>query len=184
MARRGKIVLQVAAVGLVAGLIAIFGWRLLRNDQATQLAQNVTSGKRPAAPAFNLQRLDAKGKLSLASLRGKAVVLNFWASWCEPCKEESPRLERAWRQYKGKGVVFVGIDAQDVAGDALKFARRHGLTYPLLYDGPGSTIGRYGVTGFPETWFVNRQGQLVGERIQGPVEDAQLRQNIELALGS
>jgi cytochrome c biogenesis protein CcmG, thiol:disulfide interchange protein DsbE len=183
MARRGKLLLQAASVGLVAVLIALFAWRLVAEDQAAQLGDSVNDGERPAAPGFTLERLDREGTISLASLRGKAVVLNFWASWCEPCKEESEILESAWQEYRERDVVVIGIDARDLLSEAREFAERYELSYPLAYDGPGETIGRYGVTGFPETWFVSRDGRLVGERIQGPVTEAQLRDNIEEALG-
>jgi cytochrome c biogenesis protein CcmG/thiol:disulfide interchange protein DsbE len=184
MARRGKLLLQAASVGLVAALIAIFAWRLVGEDRSAGLGQAVNDGERPAAPAFTLDRLDGEGTISLEALRGKAVVLNFWASWCEPCKEESTALESVWREYRSRDVVFVGIDAKDAAGEGRRFAERYGISYPLAYDGPGQTVGRYGVTGLPETWFVSRDGKLVGERVQGPVTVAQLRQNIEQALRS
>ena len=79
-------------------------------------------------------------------------------------------------------MVFVGIDVNDFKGDARKFVERYGLTYPILHDGQGSTIGRYGVTGFPETWFVGRNGNLVGARVQGPVNDSELDEYIRRAL--
>jgi len=184
MARRGKLLLQAASIGLVAVLIGLFTWRLLGEERAAALGQAVNDGERPAAPGFELERLDGEGRVSLASLRGKAVVLNFWASWCEPCKEESKALESVWQEYRDENVVFVGIDARDAAGEARKFAERYGLSYPLAYDGPGETVGRYGVTGFPETWFVGRDGRLVGERVQGPVSEETLRRYIEEALES
>jgi cytochrome c biogenesis protein CcmG/thiol:disulfide interchange protein DsbE len=184
MARRGKLLLQAASVGLVAVLIGLFAWRLVAEDQAAHLGDSVNDGERPAAPGFTLERMDREGTISLASLRGKAVVLNFWASWCEPCKEESEILESAWQEYRERDVVFIGIDARDALSEAREFAERYKLSYPLAYDGPGETVGRYGVTGFPETWFVSRDGRLVGERIQGPVTEEQLRDNIEEALGS
>jgi cytochrome c biogenesis protein CcmG/thiol:disulfide interchange protein DsbE len=183
MARRGKLLVQAASIGLVAVLIGLFTWRLVAEDQAASLGNAVNEGERPAAPEFSLERLDGDGTISLASLRGKAVVLNFWASWCEPCKEESEVLESVWQEYRGRDVVFVGIDARDALSEAIEFAERYELSYPLAYDGPGKTVGRYGVTGFPETWFVSPDGRLVGERIQGPVTEEQLRQNIEEALG-
>ncbi|HEY7197805.1 MAG TPA: redoxin domain-containing protein [Gaiellaceae bacterium] len=186
MRRRGKLLLQAASVGLVAVLIALFGWRLATNDHAANLSKEVAKGKSPVAPGFTLERLDESnsGKLSLASLRGKVVVLNFWASWCHPCKEESGVLERAWQRYKGQDVVVVGVDGQDVAGDAVAFAKRYGLTYPLVYDGPASLATKYGVSGFPETWFIDRDGKLVGQHIVGPATDQTLRTNIERALAS
>lgn len=183
MARRGKLVLQAASIGLVALLLALFFWRLVTDDRAAGLGAAVNAGERPEAPVFTLERLDGEGSISLASLRGKAVVLNFWASWCKPCEEESEALESVWQEYSERGVVFVGIDAMDAAGEGRRFAERYGMTYPLAYDGPGKVVGRYGVTGFPETWFVSPTGELVGERVQGPVTEERLRENIEKALG-
>jgi cytochrome c biogenesis protein CcmG/thiol:disulfide interchange protein DsbE len=79
--------------------------------------------------------------------------------------------------------VVLGIDAQDFRADARKFVAKYEQTYPNVHDGSGESIGRYGITGFPETWFVDREGRLVGERIQGPVTDAALDENIQVALG-
>ena len=179
---RPKIFLQVAAVALVAALLGIFGWQLASRDSATSLGEHVNEGKTPAAPSFELDRLGSDGKLSLASLRGKAVVLNFWASWCGPCKEEAPRLQEAALKWAKRGVVVVGVDSQDFTGDARRFARRYGMTYPLVHDGPGKIRDAYGVSGFPETFFVDRRGRIVGDHIQGPVSEDDLERNIELAL--
>ncbi len=137
MARRGKLVLQAASIGLVALLLALFAWRLVTEEQTAGLGARLR-GERPAAPAFTLERLDGEGSISLASLRGKAVVLNFWASWCKPCEEESEALESVWQEYRDREVVFVGIDAMDAAGEGRDFAERYGLSYPLAYDGPGN----------------------------------------------
>ena len=182
MAGRVKLLPQAAAVSVVASLLALLGWQVAAEGKVRSLADRLEAGESPQAPAFDVPLLNGDGSLSLASLRDKAVVLNFWASWCEPCKEEAPRLEAASKRYRDRGVVIVGIDAQDFRKDARGFVSRYGLTYPIVHDGPGATIGRYGVTGFPETWFVGRNGRLVGERIQGPVSDEQLAQGIERAL--
>jgi cytochrome c biogenesis protein CcmG, thiol:disulfide interchange protein DsbE len=182
MAARARLGAQIAAVGAVAALLALLVWKVVseeRGDVGAQLAR----GESPRAPAFDLPRLDENGKLSLASLRGKAVVVNFWASWCAPCKEEVPLLEAAWKRYRDRGLVVVGIDAQDFSGDARTFARKNRITYPIVHDGPGDSVGDYQVVGFPETFFVDRAGQLVGEHISGPVEEDALNTNIELALG-
>ena len=184
MARRGKTVLQAAAVLVVALLVALLTWQVVRTDQGRALGAKVNAGRRPLAPSFTLDRLDGKGTISLASLRGKAVVLNFWASWCEPCKEESPRLESFWQQNRNDGVVVLGIDAQDFDFDAERFVDRYKLTYPILRDKHGSTLGHYGISGFPETWFVDRRGRLVGRHIEGPVSDADLERYVRLALQS
>ena len=183
MPGRAKLVLQAAAVAVVALLVALLGWQVVNRNEGRGVAEAIAAGKAVRAPEFELPLLDGSGTLSLASLRGRAVVLNFWASWCEPCKEESPRLEAAWQRWKDRGVVVVGIDAQDFRVDAKRFVKRYGLTYPIVHDGSGSTLGRFGVSGFPETWFVDREGRLVGERIQGPVSDEELDTNIALAAG-
>jgi cytochrome c biogenesis protein CcmG/thiol:disulfide interchange protein DsbE len=169
-----KPVAQTLALALVAALLALLVWKLAHQP-------SVPKG---SAPDFRLPRLDRDGHLQLAALRGKAVVLNFWASWCIPCKEEAPRLEAAARRWAGRGVVVVGIDSQDFRGDARRFARRHGVTYPIVHDGPGKTRDSYGVTGFPETFFVDRRGKLVGDHVQGPVTERQLRDNIRIALST
>lgn len=182
MAARARLGAQIAAVGVVAALLALLVWKVVseeRGDVGAQLAR----GESPRAPGFDLPRLDEEGELSLASLQGKAVVINFWASWCAPCKEEVPLLEAAWKRYRDQGLVVVGIDAQDFSGDARTFARKNGITYPIVHDGPGDSVGHYEVVGFPETFFVDREGRLVGEHISGPVEEDELNENIELALG-
>ena len=111
-------------------------------------------------------------------------MLNFWASWCLPCKEETPRLQKAWERWRDDGVMIVGVDAQDFRADAKRFMTRFGVTYPVVYDGKGSTLGRYGVTGFPETYFVSRDGKLVGERVQGEISDEHLERGITAALSA
>jgi cytochrome c biogenesis protein CcmG/thiol:disulfide interchange protein DsbE len=183
--RRGvRIALQVAAVAVVALMVALLGWQVFSKEKGRGIADAVAAGDKPAAPDFELPRLDGKGSMRLSDLRGQAVVLNFWASWCEPCKEEAPRLQAAAERYEGKGVVVLGIDAQDFRGDANRFVGRYGVTYPNVHDGEGSTLVDYGVTGFPETWFVDRQGRLVAERVQGPVGEQQLEDDIAIALES
>ncbi len=184
MARGGKLVLQIAAVGIVALLLALLGWRVADRQAGQSIAAGVAAGDAPTAPDFTLPLLGGGGDLRLSSLRGKVVVLNFWASWCVPCRDEAPRLEAASKRWEDEGVVVLGIDAQDFEADAQRFVEKYAQTYPNLHDGSGKTLGRYGVTGFPETWFIDREGRLVGERIQGPVTDAALDENIEVALGS
>ncbi|MEO8291212.1 MAG: TlpA disulfide reductase family protein [Gaiellaceae bacterium] len=184
MAGRLKILLQAAAVVVVALLLALLGWKVVHTDEGRALGAEVNSGKRPAAPAFTLPRLGSDDEISLASFQGKVVVLNFWASWCGPCKDEAPLLEAAWKRYRDRGLVVLGVDAQDFDVDAQRFVDRTGITYPIVRDKHGSTLGRYGVTGFPETWFVDREGRLVGEHVAGPITEEQLERNILLALGT
>ena len=180
MSGRLRLAGQVAAVAVVVALLGLLAWKLTRDESA--VTTELQRGGTPTAPAFTLERLDGKGELTLESLRGKAVVLNFWASWCGPCKDETPLLQKGWERWQGKDVVFVGIDVKDFRGDARDFLERYGVTYANVYDGKGSTVGRYGVTGFPETYFVDAAGN-IRYRIAGPVEDAEeLDAGIERAL--
>ncbi|MGI9111278.1 MAG: TlpA family protein disulfide reductase [Gaiellaceae bacterium] len=183
MTGRARVGGQILAVGVVAALLGLLVWKVAKGDD-NSVTSSLAEGKMAAAPDFTLAKLDGDGELALESLRGKAVVLNFWASWCGPCKDETPLLQRSWERWQDKGVVFVGVDVKDFRGDARSFLRRFGVTYPNVYDGKGSTVGRYGVTGFPETYFIDARGRVV-YRIAGPVDEArELDDGIERALAA
>jgi cytochrome c biogenesis protein CcmG/thiol:disulfide interchange protein DsbE len=175
----------IALVG-VAALLGLLVWKVAFGDEQTA-ADDLAAGRLVKAPAFTLDRLDREARLSMADLRGKAVVVNFWASWCVPCRDEAPVLQQTYERYRKQGLVVLGIDVNDFRKDARRFMRRHGLTYPVVYDGKGSTVGKWGVRGFPETFFVDRSGKLVGERIEGAVDIERNRETFErgiaLALG-
>jgi cytochrome c biogenesis protein CcmG/thiol:disulfide interchange protein DsbE len=160
MARRARLVGQGVAIGLVALLFILLAWSLLTDEGGT-LAAKANRGDLPPAPDFTLERLDESGDLQLSTLEGKAVVVNFWASWCAPCKDEAPFLEEVWRENRDRGLVVLGLDAKDFRADARRFAERFGLTFPLVYDGPGDSADPYGVTGFPETFVIDREGRVV-----------------------
>ena len=151
MGRTVRLGAQAVGVAGVVALLALLVWKVTHQPSAP----------RGQAPNFTLPRLDRSGDLELASLRGNAVVLNFWASWCGPCKEEAPLFESLWKNWRGRGVVVVGVDAKDFSSDALRFMRRYGVSYPVVHDGPGKTYDRYGLTGFPETFVVGRSGKIV-----------------------
>ena len=161
MSRTVKLTGQAVALVAVAGLLGLLVWRLTHQTHPPKIGG--------PAPNFTLRRINASGKLDLASLRGKPVVINFWASWCVPCKGEAKLLEQAWRQYRSQGVVFVGVDYHDVTSDARTFMSHHGITYPIVQDGSGMTGDEYGLTGVPETYFVDRRGRLVGSHIIGTI---------------
>jgi len=180
---RLKLGAQVVALGVVLGLLGLLVWKIVNQEKST-IPQQVAENKHPRAPAFDLPRLDSSGNLSLASLKGKAVVLNFWASWCAPCRDEAATLERAWGRYRRHGVVVLGVDQQDLSSDARAFAKKHGMTYPLVRDGPGHVVAKYGLTGVPETFFVNRRGKIVGKHIEGRVSERELAEGIQAAMRS
>lgn len=179
--RRLKLVSQGAAVGLVVALLGLLVWKVARQDDPGGAAAKFERGEPTAAPVFNLKRLDGEGKLSLASLRGKVVVVNFWAAWCEPCKEEAPRLESAWRRHRDRGVAFVGVDTNDYSGDAKGFLERYGVTYPNVHDGNGRVLTKYGGLPIPRTFIVGRNGLLAGY-IFGEASAEALEEGIEDAL--
>jgi cytochrome c biogenesis protein CcmG/thiol:disulfide interchange protein DsbE len=162
---RGSLVLAgqtlaIAAVGVLAGILI---WRLTHQPSPPRVGQR--------APAFELDRLTGPGAVSLASLRGKAVVLNFFASWCAPCKREAPALEKVWRDYRSHGVVVLGIDTNDAVSEGRRFVSAHGVTYPTVGGAGYGIVGKYAIPGFPVTYVLNRQGRIVGGEILGPVSE-------------
>jgi cytochrome c biogenesis protein CcmG/thiol:disulfide interchange protein DsbE len=175
--RTAKLTGQVVALAAVAGLLGLLVWRLTHQSKPPKIGG--------PAPHFEARQLDG-GTFDFASLRGKPAVINFWASWCEPCKGEAKVLQEAWQRYRGDGVVFIGVDYHDVTSDARRFLRAHGITYPTVLDGSGKIGDQWGLSGVPETYFVDRRGRLVGEHIKGTVVDQRvaLRDGIEAALGS
>jgi cytochrome c biogenesis protein CcmG/thiol:disulfide interchange protein DsbE len=180
---RLKLVGQAAAVGLVAALFALLIWKVARDDDPGGAAAAFQRGEQVAAPEFALSRLEGEGKLGLASLRGKVVVINFWAAWCDPCKKEAPLFEAAWQRYRGRGVEFVGVNTQDYSGAARDFVGRYEVTYPNVRDQNGRVLSDYGGLPLPRTFFVGRNGRIVGY-IHGEASAEDLESGIESALST
>jgi cytochrome c biogenesis protein CcmG, thiol:disulfide interchange protein DsbE len=140
------------------------------------------------APAFSLRRLSGDGDISLRSFRGKTVVLNFFASWCHPCKREAPVLEQLWRKDRTDRLVVLGVDTgPDSAGDGRRFVQAHGITYPVVFDpNAGIASNRYALPGLPVTYVLNPEGRIVGDPVVGPVSDKgyseQLARELKAAL--
>jgi cytochrome c biogenesis protein CcmG/thiol:disulfide interchange protein DsbE len=172
---------QALAVGLVLGLLALLIWKVA-SGSGGGVASKIDHGKIVSAPNFTLGRLNAPGRLQLASLEGKPVVLNFWASWCYPCNQEAKTLESASREFAGKATL-VGVDVRDATGEARSFLRQHRITYPAVHDSHDSMWPSWGLTGLPETFFVDPRGRVVGH-VMGQISAADLRRGIEEALSS
>jgi cytochrome c biogenesis protein CcmG/thiol:disulfide interchange protein DsbE len=185
--------LQLFTLAVVAGLLALLIWRVIDRGRGAHLVSLIREGKKPPAPSFSLPVLwdltdtwpaDARaalgdGRISSAELRGHPVVVNFWASWCIPCKAEAPLLAASARAHRGQ-VVFLGIDVQDFKSDARRFLRRFDTPYVSVRDGEGSTYGDYGLTGVPETYWINARGRLVAH-YPGQISREQLEEGIRQA---
>jgi len=128
-------------------------------DQQTG-ASNADIGP-PLAKNFSLESVKEKKEISLEDFKGKPVVVNFWATWCGPCKLEMPFFEKTWREYKDKGVIFIGIDVMDDKDSAIKFMDKLGISYINLYDPSGKTSNSYGVVALPATFFIDKNGNII-----------------------
>ena len=153
-----------AAVGLAgAALIGLLIYGLATRSPSRTLDDALAAGVHPRAPAYarELPVLGAPGSRSLASYAGRVVVLNFWASWCEPCREEAPRLERLQRQLARRGATVLGVAYKDAASDSESFVRQYGLTYPSLRDTGGEFAHAFGTDALPESFVLDRSGRIV-----------------------
>jgi cytochrome c biogenesis protein CcmG, thiol:disulfide interchange protein DsbE len=168
---------SVAVVVGVLGLVALLAYGLSANEPDRGIEKALARGERKPAPAVELPRLNGPGRSSLAEFRGRVVVLNFWASWCDPCRAESPLLQRWHERIARSGGTVIGVDVLDVSSDARAFARRYGLRYPLLRDKGGDTLDDFGVIAYPETFVIDRRGRIAASR-RGPVDEAFLRRSV------
>lgn len=166
----GIVVILTAAL-----MIAVVAWGVYQNS-LTQL----TDGP---APDFNLPLLGQEGNFKLSDHRGHVVVINFWGSWCPPCREEAPMLQRTYEFYQDRGVVFVGMDVKDIESDALAYIDEFNITYPNVKDIGGRMEDAYRTTGVPETFIVNKEGEITKFFYAKPPEE-DLRAAIEAALNS
>lgn len=184
---------RIAVVILVAAFVGVLAYGVFTESPDRTIDDSLARSRPVPAPPVDLPVLHAParsspapataaadGRVTLPELRGAPVVLNLWASWCVPCREEAPILESAWRAQGRHGAVFVGIDQQDIREDGLRFLRELGVTYLNLRDRGNDTARRYGATGLPETFFISPSGRIVGHVI-GVVSPAQLRAGIAAA---
>jgi cytochrome c biogenesis protein CcmG, thiol:disulfide interchange protein DsbE len=181
--RTRRLLLMLFPAVIFVGLLA-FG--LLRSAP--------DAGPGSEAPQFVLPRLDGEGQVSSSDLLGRPVVLNFWASWCAPCREEAPLLERAWREYRGHGVSFLGVNIKDAESHARRFVEEFDITYPVVRDTELDLAGDLGVYGLPETFFIDDEWRLlatsptqqIGEEgntaVLGAISEDQLRSSVEILI--
>jgi cytochrome c biogenesis protein CcmG/thiol:disulfide interchange protein DsbE len=160
------------AVGLVVLALLAYGFLSSRDGGRPQRGEFV--------PEFSLTLLDGS-ELALSDLRGQVVVLNFWASWCAPCRREASDLQSVWATYKDQGVVFVGVTYRDAQDASSAFIQEFGLTYPNGTDEQGRISDDYGVTAVPETYVIDREGRLAWSQI-GEVQAGELIRALELAV--
>lgn len=170
----------------VFALFGLLGWGMVRQKEGGPSSISTNDGpatvavlSRPATD-FTLPLYDTFGGATdfrLADYRGKVVVVNFWASWCPPCREEAPVLERTWRAYKDQNVIFLGLDIWDTEKDARAYMREFNITFPNAIDERGSTAVEYGVTGIPETYFITPDGR-ISRKVIGAISQSLLEQSI------
>ncbi|WP_328611661.1 TlpA family protein disulfide reductase [Amycolatopsis sp. NBC_00345] len=140
---------------LLVVLLAVLGVSALRPAGPGDLA-----GTGRPAPDFVLPKLDGTGTLRLADLRGRPVVLNFWASWCAECRDEFSLLREAWPRYRQRDFVFVAVAFQDTVASAAEFMRQENPEWPAVLDGNSRAALSFGVRGIPQTYFVDRAGRI------------------------
>ncbi len=187
--RRTGTVFRAIGLSLVAGFVALLAYGLVAKAPNTTIDDALANAQTVPAPGFELAVLAdanpggeleaawrsaaADNRVDLAELRGTPVVLNFWASWCDPCQAEAPELRRGAQRWHERGVLFLGLDMQDVREDAREFIREFQLDFPHVRDPSKATARRWGVTGIPETFFISARGDVVGHVI-GTVTAEQL----------
>jgi len=185
------------AVLVAALFIALLAFGISAQSPNSTIDDRLAQGRTAPAPAFDLAILQrgnpgrvlrarlaqpfATGRLTSRELRGTPVVLNIWASWCDPCRQEASLLEQAWRTVgRPRRILFLGLDQQDVTGDALSFLRSYGIDYPSVRDPENDVPRSYGATGVPETFFISASGEVV-DHVIGVISLRQLRQGLSAA---
>ena len=160
-----------------AALFGLLAYGLVAKHSDKTLDDAVAKGQRPAAPVSALPWLQKSGSGSLADYKGKVVVLNVWASWCPPCVEEVPLLQKTHEKIESQGGMVLGIDTQDASDKAIAFLKQSKATFPSLRDRDRSYGREFGVTGYPETFLIDRRGRIAALQ-RMPVTQAWLDQHL------
>ncbi len=156
----GRILVNLAWVAAAAAVLIVIGGVTLRTERPASLTATVARGVRPPAPQFRLPSFEGR-TVALSDLRGKYVVVNFWASWCVPCRDEAPLLQRASRLYRDRNLVVIGVNVMDQEANARRFLAATGTTFQNVRDRDSQVLRAYGVTGLPETFFIDPAGRIV-----------------------
>ncbi len=171
---RSKWIIVAAAISLLlfSALVAVLVWGALSKESATGGSGATLPGRE--APGFTLESFEG-GSLSLSDFKGQPVIMNFWASWCVPCRQEAPALEAVWRSFKDEGLVVIGVNMprSDPEEQARAFLEEFGVSYPNVFDTRGFSAIDYGVSGIPVTFFVDREG-IVERRFVGTLSEGSL----------
>ena len=174
-ATRHKVVSSLIVMCVAASLVAI---ALVASGSGAPAG----AAADPAAPTFSLPVLGQSGqKISLSDYAGRPLIVNFFASWCEPCQKETPLLATFYRSEHGK-VAIVGLDENDVLGSATSFTHKEGVSYPVGFDPGVTAASAYGVAGLPQTFFLDARHRIV-DRVFGAVTLADIHRGIALATG-
>ena len=165
--RRGvPIWAQIIIWVFLAGLLLIVAMGLSRAQQGTVQPGQVIDNF--SLPLYSGYELDGNSATSIEELRGKVIVINFWASWCAECRIEQDALQTTWNRFRDSGVTVLGVNFQDTAPDAREYVGSLGISYPIVQDTESATALAYGLRGVPETFVVDRAGR-ISDRIIGPV---------------
>jgi cytochrome c biogenesis protein CcmG, thiol:disulfide interchange protein DsbE len=161
---------------VVSGSIAVFAAAIIAVSLAT--SSSAAPPPAPVAPGFTVAALGAPGNVSLTQYRGKPVVVNFWASWCDVCESETPLLASWYKQEHGK-IALLGLDENDASAKALAFAHAKGVSYPLGFDPLMNVAGAYDIDGLPQTYFLNAQHRVV-LHVLGQLSKADMAEGVSL----
>lgn len=188
-----KAAFVVVAVIAFVGLLA---YGLAQKAPNTSIGESLADGRLADAPPFEVdaleagepgkrlralwRRAEADRRVALRELGGAPIVLNLWASWCAPCRQEADLLQETWREVRGEGVLFLGLNMQDARVDARGFLAEFGIDYPTVREPGRETARDYGATGVPETFFLTADGRVAGRHV-GPIEAEELWAGIKAA---